>query len=308
MLPPTLSTTASPKRWPKPLSDVADTLEVRLAFVPPFDADAVLGSLRAHAIPGCEVVTHDSICRIIHTASGPRTVTVTLAPDAVTLTVESGRALPAAAAEELVATVRQWFDLDLNPDTISEALGGDPIIGPLVAARPGLRMVGSVNGFESAVMAVLGQQVSLARARALGGKAVAAYGEPGSAGLTPFPTADALAAVPVESLRATLGLTGARARAVHALAVASVEGLELTPFADPVVFRAGLLQIPGIGPWTADYLSVRVLGDRDAFTASDLVLRRALGGISAREAEALSARWRPYRAYALFHLWTATAY
>jgi len=278
---------------------------VELAFIPPFDAAAVLGNLRAHAIAGAEVVDGDTITRLIAVPSGPVTVSVSLAPDSVRATIDS---TDAADVAEVTSVIRRWFDLDLDPAAVRAVLGADPVVEPLVDARPGLRVVGSPNGFETAVMAVLGQQVSLARARALGAMLVDAYGEPGPGGLTAFPSAARLASVPVDELRAALRLTGMRAIALNGLAVACASGLELSPHADRAHTRAQLLALPGIGPWTADYLAVRVLADRDAFTAGDLVLRRALGRISTREAEAASQAWRPYRAYALFHLWTATSY
>lgn len=278
---------------------------MELEFTPPFDAAAVLGNLRAHAIAGAEVVEGDTIRRLIDTPSGPVEVAVTLTPESVRATIGS---MDAADVAEVTTVIRRWFDLDLDPAAVAAVLGTDPVVGPLVDARPGLRVVGSANGFETAVMAVLGQQVSLARARALGAMLVDAYGEPGPAGLRVFPSAAALASVPLDELRATLRLTGMRALALHSLAAAGASGLELSPEADHAQARAELLALPGIGPWTADYLAVRVLGDRDAFTAGDLVLRRALGRVSTREAEAASQAWRPYRAYALFHLWTATSY
>ena len=278
---------------------------MELAFIPPFDAAAVLGNLRAHAIAGAEVVDGDTITRLIAVPSGPVTVSVSLAPDSVRATIDS---TDAADVAEVTSVIRRWFDLDLDPAAVRAVLGADPVVEPLVDARPGLRVVGSPNGFETAVMAVLGQQVSLARARALGAMLVDAYGEPGPGGLTAFPSAARLASVPVDELRAALRLTGMRAIALNGLAVACASGLELSPHADRAHTRAQLLALPGIGPWTADYLAVRVLADRDAFTAGDLVLRRALGRISTREAEAASQAWRPYRAYALFHLWTATSY
>jgi 3-methyladenine DNA glycosylase/8-oxoguanine DNA glycosylase len=278
---------------------------VELAFTPPFDADAVLGNLRAHAIAGAEVVQGDTITRLIAAPSGPVEVAVILTPDSVRATIGS---TDAADVAEVTTDIRRWFDLDLDPSAVAAVLGRDPVVGPLVESRPGLRIVGSPNGFETAVMAVLGQQVSLARARALGAMLVDAYGEPGPAGLRIFPSAATLASVPLDELRATLRLTGMRALALHSLAVAGSSGLDLSPETDRAQARAELLALPGIGPWTADYLAVRVLGDRDAFTAGDLVLRRALGRVTTREAEAASQAWRPYRAYALFHLWTATSY
>lgn len=278
---------------------------MELAFTPPFDANAVLGNLRAHAIAGAEVVDGDTITRLIDAPSGQVEVAVTLTPASVRATI--GSTDPADVAE-VTTVIRRWFDLDLDPAAVADVLGADPVVGPLVGARPGLRVVGSANGFETAMMAVLGQQVSLARARALGAMLVDAFGEQGSARFKAFPSAATLASVPLDELRATLRLTGMRALALHSLAAAAASGLDLSPDADRAQTRAELLALPGIGPWTADYLAVRVLGDRDAFTAGDLVLKRALGRVTTREADAASQAWRPYRAYALFHLWTATSY
>lgn len=278
---------------------------IEVPFTPPFDAGAVLGNLRSHLIAGAELLDGDTITRIVDAPSGPVPVAVTLRPDAISATIGSADQADVTA---VTAIIRRWFDLELDPSLVHDALGQDSVIGPLLRSRPGLRVVGSPNGFETAVMTVLGQQVSLAAARTFGARLAAAFGEPGPGGLTLFPSADALAAVPQEELRATVGLTAARARTLHALAAASASGLPLAAGADPARFRADLLALPGIGPWTADYLAVRVLGDRDAFTASDLVLRRSLGGLSVAQAEVASEAWRPYRAYALFHLWTATSY
>ena len=273
--------------------------------MPPFDAGAVLGNLRAHAIPGAEVVDGNTITRPILAPSGPVLVTVALTPTTVRAAIDSTEAADVA---EVIAVIRRWFDLDLDPQNVADVLGFDPVVGPLLTVRPGLRVVGSPHGFETAIMTVLGQQVSLAAARTFGGRLVAAFGEPGPGELALFPSAQVLASVAPEALQAAIGLTGARSRSIHALAAACASGLELAAGADRGQVRASLLALPGIGPWTADYLAVRVLGDRDAFTASDLVLRRALGGATARQAEAASEAWRPYRAYALFHLWTATSY
>ncbi|MHA6695376.1 DNA-3-methyladenine glycosylase family protein [Homoserinimonas sp. A520] len=278
---------------------------MELGFIPPFAAGAVLGNLRAHLIAGAEALDGDTITRIVTAPSGPVAVAVTLAADAISAIIGSTDQADVAA---VTAIIRRWFDLELDPSRVEAVLGGDPVIGPLLRARPGLRVIGSPNGFETAVMTVLGQQVSLARARALGGKLVEAFGEPGPGGLRLFPSAGSIAGLPLADLRAALGLTGMRALAVHSLAAACDDGLILSPDADPIAVRAALLALPGIGPWTADYLAVRALGDRDAFTAGDLVLRRSLGGISVAAAEAASQAWRPYRAYALFHLWTATSY
>ena len=196
------------------------------------------------------------------------------------------------------------------------------MLAPLVAARPGLRVVGSTDGWETAVTTVLGQQVSVAAARTFAGRLVALLGPPADPSLAgtddgagdpdgrprTFPSPQAVAAVDPARLASAIGLTGARARTVRALAEAAADGLALGPDADPATVRAELLALPGIGPWTVDYLALRALGDRDACPSSDLVLRRALGGITAREVEAVSQRWRPWRAYAVTHLWTEAAY
>jgi AraC family transcriptional regulator of adaptative response / DNA-3-methyladenine glycosylase II len=171
-----------------------------------------------------------------------------------------------------------------------------------------LRVLGSVDGFETAVLTVLGQQVSLAAARTFGGRFVGAFGAPVEGEFLAFPDPDAVAAQSPEDIQKAVGLTTARARTVHTLATAAANGLDLSWDADPVQFRQELLALPGIGPWTADYLTVRILGDRDAFVPDDLVLKRALGVSSGKEAAALSERWRPWRAYALFHLWTKEAF
>lgn len=281
-----------------------EPLAIRLAYRPPFAAAPLARALRAHAVPGLEVVEAEGRhTRVILARGGPGLVTVDLraaAPEVTaTLRLADPRDLPG-----VTAAIRRWLDLDADPASIAAALGGDPVLAPLLAARPGLRVLGSTDGFETAVLAVLGQQVSLAAARTFAGRLVAAFGCPAMEGLAAFPTAAVLAAAGPERLRAAAGVTGARARTVHALATATGDGLVLSPGADPLAVRERLLSLPGVGPWTADIVALRALGDRDAFTSGDLVLRRALGAVSARAAAERGEAWRPYRAYALTHLWT----
>lgn len=213
---------------------------------------------------------------------------------------------PTGAADSIVHRVRAWFDLDSDIEAIGRQLARDPLLAPVVAARPGLRATQYPEAFEAAVMSVLGQQVSVAAARTFGGRAVAAFGTSGERGLGLFPSPRALLAAPLDELRAAIGVTSARARTVHAVAAAFAEGLVLDPAADLGLQRRLLLAIPGIGPWTADYLALRLLGDPDAFPAGDLVLRRALGGVTTAVAEAASQRWRPHRAHAAYLLWAST--
>ncbi|WP_026819907.1 DNA-3-methyladenine glycosylase 2 [Arthrobacter castelli] len=287
-----------------------------LAYRQPYASDALLAALAAHAVPGLEATdpaarTHT---RTIKTGGGPVVVTVGFqVPGQVDLTIRTREAVPAPAAsaiaDEVEQRVRHWLDLDADPAIIDAALSNHAQLAPLVAKRPGLRVLGTVDGFETAVLTVMGQQVSLAAARTFGGRLAEAYGTSVSDGYLAFPDPETLAAVPVEELRAAVGLTGSRAKTVHAVAAAAASGtLRLVRGAHQEETRTALLAIAGIGPWTADYLAVRVNADRDAYPSGDLVLRRALGVKTAAQASALSEPWRPHRAYALFHLWTQDAY
>ncbi|MFX1786873.1 DNA-3-methyladenine glycosylase family protein [Prescottella equi] len=280
-----------------------------LPFRPPFTTAPMLGALAAHAVDGLE--RHDAESgthtRVVPAPHGPAVVSVRFAgTDHVEADI---RAAHSADVSHVAALVRRWLDLDSDPDVVDAALARHTLLAPHVAARPGLRVLGSVDGFETAVLTVLGQQVSLSAARTFGSRFVAAFGTPTAFdGFVSFPEPETLAALDPAIIQKAVGLTGARARTVQALAAAASDGLHLGPGADPVEFRTRLLALPGIGPWTVDYLSVRVLGDRDAYPSGDLVLRRALGVKTPREAAAASEPWRPWRAYALFHLWTSQAF
>ncbi|WP_157155977.1 MULTISPECIES: AlkA N-terminal domain-containing protein [unclassified Diaminobutyricimonas] len=265
----------------------------------------LIGALAAHAVPGLEITDRDrrTHTRLIATSGGPALTTIAFGDGHVSVQVERPD-----AADEVVETVRTWFDLDTDLGAVRDALGADSVVGPLIRARPSLRIPGSVDGFETAVLTVLGQQVSLAAARTLAGRLVAGWGSLSEAGFSVFPTPAVLAAVDPEELRQRIGLTTARARTLFALAGACAGGLRIDPSGDHATIRAELLALPGIGPWTVDYLAVRVLRDRDAYPAGDLVLQRALGVNSARQAVEAAEGWRPWRAYGLFHLWTAAAY
>ncbi len=236
-------------------------------------------------------------------------VEVELMPDTVTLRASTG------SPEALTALADRWFGLADDLSRVVDDLADDPVLGPLVTARPSLRILGHPDGFEAAITTVLGQQVSLAAARTFGGRLAAAYGTPGPGGLLAYPSASRIASVDPVELQGVVRITHARARTVHALAVASTEGLSARPSRPRrrrarhrAEVRARLLALPGIGAWTVDYLALRALGDRDAMPAGDLVLRRALGVGDQRAVERLAERWRPWRAFAAVHLWTAHAY
>ena len=297
--------------------------DVRLPAMPPVTWAPALRALAAHSVPGLAETDLDDgrHTHVLATPAGPARVTVTLvdgAPD-VPCSVDLP---PRGDLAAVTARVGRWLDLDHDPAPVDAQLSADPVLAPLVAARPGLRVVGSTDGWETAVTTVLGQQVSVAAARTFAGRLVALLGPPAESSLAGTGDRRRRSGRPVAHLPLTPGGGGGRpgaardrhrahrrrARTVRALAEAAADGLALGPDADPATVRAELLALPGIGPWTVDYLALRALGDRDACPSSDLVLRRALGGITAREVEAVSQRWRPWRAYAVTHLWTEAAY
>jgi AraC family transcriptional regulator of adaptative response / DNA-3-methyladenine glycosylase II len=202
------------------------------------------------------------------------------------------------------------LDLDADAQAVAEALGGVPIIGAAICAEPGRRSPGHVDGFELAVRAVLGQQVSVAGARTLAARLVAAHGSPlatATGELTHlFPTAEQVATADP----ATLSLTQARAASLVGLARAVADGdIDLDPGADRDRTAAQLLALPGIGPWTVSYIRMRALGDPDMFMPTDLGVRRGLQELgftgSPSDIEMVSQRWRPWRSYALAHIWAA---
>jgi AraC family transcriptional regulator, regulatory protein of adaptative response / DNA-3-methyladenine glycosylase II len=280
---------------------------VRLAARPPFEGAALLAHFAARAVPGVEAVVDGEYRRSVRLATGPAVLGLAVDPGGAGVRMRVwGADDPGGAA----AVASRLLDLDADPAAIARELGGDPLIGRLVRAAPGRRVPGAVDGAELAVRAVLGQQVSVAGAATVAGRLAAAYGArlPTAVGSVTrlFPTAAALAAVdPAE-----LPMPRARAHALTGLCAALAAGdVDLRPDADPDIAEAALLALPGIGPWTASYVRLRALGDRDAFPAADLGIRRGLEALgvdgSPRAALARAEAWRPLRAYAAQHLWAA---
>jgi AraC family transcriptional regulator of adaptative response / DNA-3-methyladenine glycosylase II len=277
-------------------------VEVRLAVREPFDGTTLLDFLRVRAVPGVEEVVGETYRRTLRLPHGPGVVALTPLPSFVrcVLTLHSLADLPVA-----VERCRRLLDLDADPVAVVDALGGDPVLGPLVAKRPGLRVPGHVDGAEVAVRAVLGQQVSVAAARTLAARLVAAYGEP-----LPAPSGTLTHLFPAPGVladAASLPGPAARERALRSLCAALASGsLDLDRGADRVAAFAGLVALPGIGPWTASYVALRALGDPDAFLPTDLGVRHALAALAPGVAPAAAAEaWRPWRSYALLHLWTS---
>ena len=280
---------------------------LRLAYRPPYDWAQVRDFLAKRAVPGVERVDARGYARTVSVDRGHVIVCVRALEGEHALELRARGAAPAALFQ-LCAAARRTFDLTADPARIALALRADPLLGPLVARRPGLRIPGAWDPFECAVRAVLGQQVSVAAGRTLAARLVARAGRAvagGGDGLTHlFPSPSALAAANLDGL----GLPGARVRALQALAAAVVgRTLDLSASAEEVAAR--LEALPGFGAWTAQYVALRALGEPDAFPAADLVLRRLAASdgvpLTTRALEARAEAWRPWRGYAVMHLWRA---
>jgi len=286
------------------------SIVLRLPHRRPLAAGPLLEFLGTRAVPGIEAFDGSTYRRSLRLPNGDGSVALSAEPAAgairAVFELEDLRDLTAA-----IARCRHLLNLDADPEAVDGVLGADELLGPLVARTPGIRMPGAAEGFELAVRAVVGQQVSIAAARTVTGRLVRAAGRPLGNPALPvthtFPTPEALGEL-ARRRPAAFSMPASRRRTLAALAGALAAGeLSIGPGADPGEARAGLLALPGVGPWTAGYVAMRALGDPDAFLAGDLGVRRALGGLGgpqdARGAAALAERWRPWRAYAVAHLW-----
>ena len=277
-------------------------MTLRLAVRTPFDGPGLLRFLDDHAVPGLEVVRAGTFARTVRLPHGVGGVELTPAADHVVARLELADLRDTAVAVE---RCRRLLDLDADPVAIDAVLGADQQLADLVAEVPGLRLPGSVDAVETAVRTVVGQQVSVSGARTVLGRLVAAHGEPVDLALAAehglglaFPTADVLADLDPE----TLPMPRSRGRAVATLARAVAAGaVDLSAGADRSATRAALGALRGIGPWTADYVLMRGLGDPDVLLTTDLVLRRELERRGLNPAD--TARWAPWRSYAGLHLW-----
>lgn len=286
-------------------------LTLRLRYRPPFDSEALLAYLGRRALPGVEEVARGRYRRTIALSKSRGIIELEPVSEANSVLVHL-HLNDLGDLSLLVQRCRQVFDLDADPLAIGEALSADSLFAPLIAARPGLRVPGAFNGFELAVRAILGQQVSVAGARTLAGRIVSTLGEPltspdGTLTHT-FPTPEVLAAADLSGL----GITQSRIVALRALAQCVARGeLVLDQSADRLQTGEQLQKLPGVGPWTVSYIAMRALGDPDAFPVADLGLKRALEqtGLAThpREILARAEAWRPWRAYAAHHLWASLA-
>ncbi|BDU15832.1 DNA-3-methyladenine glycosylase 2 family protein [Lysobacter auxotrophicus] len=295
-----------------------DVLTLRLGYRPPYDFAAMLDFLRGRALPGVEVVDEHGYARVIGPIERPGWLRVSAWPDGKhggehALKLELHGPAPSQLLE-IVQRLRRMFDLDADPQAIADTLSRDPRFAPLLALRPGLRLPSGWDGFEIAVRAIIGQQVSVAAARTLASRLAHKYGQAlptpfadarVSGALTHlFPTPEALVDADLE----TIGLIRSRAQTVRGVAQALLHGrVDFRAERTLEDFVSRWVALPGIGPWTAQYIALRALGHPDAFPVEDLVLQKALPADGTRlTAKALAARaeaWRPWRGYAVIHLW-----
>ena len=287
-----------------------DTFTLQLSYRPPFDWAGMLRFLSVRALRGVESVQDDTYARTVELGPHRGWIRVRHAPERRGLLVELTHSLtPVLPA--LLGRLRHLFDLSARPDVIAAQLAQDPLLADAVARNPGLRVPGAFDGFELAVRAVLGQQITVKAATTLAGRLVEAFGEPIDTphpGLTHLsPTPRRLAALQLEEV-ASRGIIQTRARSIIALAKEIASGrLRLEAGANPEDTIAQLVTLPGIGAWTAHYIAMRALRWPDAFPKEDVALRNNLGGVTAAHAEALSQSWRPWRSYATLYLWQAGA-
>jgi AraC family transcriptional regulator of adaptative response / DNA-3-methyladenine glycosylase II len=284
------------------------TSTLQLSYRPPYDWKAILAFLAARALKGIEHVTDSSYARTVRLGDATGWIRVTQSTQKHALMVEFTHSLtPVLPA--MLGRVRSLFDLNARPDLIAKHLARDARLKSAVKANPGLRVPGAFNGFELGVRAILGQQVTVKAATTIACRFVEAFGDPI---VTPFAELNRLTPAPARVAAAAVddiarhGIVAARSRSIIALAQAQGSGalcLDGGTHHSPDDSIARLARLPGIGPWTAHYIAMRALRWPDAFPKEDIAVRNNLGGVTAKEAEVLSQSWRPWRSYAVMHVW-----
>lgn len=285
---------------------VEGTLSLRLSYRPPYDWALLLTFLEKRRIKEVEWIHDNHYLRTVAIAGHQGWVRVGHHPQQQCLRVELSQSLiPVIPA--LLQRLRQLFDTSSSPDSIAGHLAKDPLLGSTLQRHPGIRVAGCFDPFELALRAILGQQVTVAAATTLSRRLACRFGRPIS---TPFAELSRLAPVAADFSGATaddlgsLGIVGSRIKAILALAGADRENFFQQLQGQSIEQQqAALVALPGIGPWTAQYIVMRAFSRTDAFPKEDIALRKALGGISSREAEAFSRRWSPWRSYAVMLLW-----
>ncbi|KVN60048.1 DNA-3-methyladenine glycosylase family protein [Burkholderia stagnalis] len=295
--------------------DALPAAQLELRFKAPYDWARVLRFFSGRAIPGVEQVADGVYRRIVDLHGAPGRLTVARHPRKHCLVVTVAGPAARHVDDAFAARIAAMFDLRADPAAIGGELARDPWFAPLVAAAPGLRVPGAWSGFELAVRAIVGQQVSVKAATTIVGRLVERAGErvvhdDDGAPAWRFPTPDALAACDL----ARIGMPGKRAAALSGMARAVAAGdVPVDPAqADLAALRQAWLDLPGIGPWTVEYIAMRAWRDPDAWPASDLVLMQSIAARDPSLDRLASQKrrtdgWRPWRAYAALHLWNEVA-
>ena len=304
----------APTRLRKSATDSGPTIvgsptsRLRLSYRPPYDWNGILAFLAARALQGVEHVTGDAYARTVQLGEATGWIRVTQSKEAHALILEFTHGLT-PVLPGLLSRVRALFDLDARPDLIAKHLRKDPRLASAVRAHPGVRVPGAFHGFELGVRAIIGQQVTVKAATTIACRFVEAFGDPLITPVTELrrltPRPARIAAATVDDI-ARHGIIAARAKSIIALANAQESGAlcldgGLHRNADDAIRR--LTELPGIGEWTAHYIAMRALRWPDAFPKGDIAIRNNLGGVTAKAAEALSQVWRPWRSYAVMHVW-----
>jgi AraC family transcriptional regulator of adaptative response / DNA-3-methyladenine glycosylase II len=286
--------------------DAGRTSTLRLSYRPPYDWQEILKFLGARMIRDVEFVTVDSYARTVRLGKSTGWIKVTHAPEKRGLEVEFTHTL-APVLPALLGRLRNLFDLAARPDLIAAHLAKDKLLKKSVTKNPGLRVPGAFDGFEMAIRAILGQQITVKAATTITGRFAEAFGEKIR---TPFPELTRLSPLAARIAKASvrdiakLGIVRTRAASILALARAFQAGsLKLDAGTNPEADIAQLIALPGIGQWTAHYIAMRASRWPDAFPKEDIAVRNSLGGVNAKKADEISQAWRPWRSYAVMHLW-----
>jgi AraC family transcriptional regulator of adaptative response / DNA-3-methyladenine glycosylase II len=288
----------------------SNTSTLQLSYRPPYDWQSMLDFLRARAICDVEIVSADSYARTVRLGKHTGWIRITHAPQKRVLRAEFTHSLtPVLPA--LLGRLRSLFDLTARPDLIAAHLSKDKLLRKSVLKNPGLRVPGAFDVFEMALRAILGQQITVKAATTISGRLAEAFGRQI---VTPYPElsrlsplAEHLAVASIGDI-ARLGIVSARAKSIIALARAFSSGaLKLEAATNPETSIQQLVDLPGIGQWTAHYIAMRALRWPDAFPKEDIAVRNNLGGLDAKQAEEMSQSWRPWRSYAVMHIWNISS-
>ena len=286
----------------------SETSTLQLSYRPPYDWTGLLAFLKARELKGIEWIGEDFYARTVQLGRLKGWIKVTQAKRKMRWLLEFAHSLtPVLPA--LLSSVRDLFDLNARPDIIAKHLSKDKRLAALVRRTPGMRVPGAFNGFELGLRAIIGQQITVKAATTVAGRFADAFGE---SYVTPYPQLSRLTPVPARVARASigdisrLGIVSARSKCIIALAKAQIsgaialdDGVNHSP--DQTIDR--LAASPGIGLWTAHYIAMRALRWPDAFPKEDIAVRNNLGRVTATQAEQMSQAWRPWRSYAVLHIW-----